>query len=99
MRVKRAGWGVYCVPRAEVVHYEGQSTRQVRPEMVVELWRSRYVLFAKHYSSLYRWAVRRIIRAGMRAKIRRARDALRRGEVDEPTAHALIDAYRQVIEI
>jgi len=91
MRVKRAGWEIVCVPGAEIVHYEGQSTRQVRPQMVVALWRSRYTLFRKHYSPLYRWAVRRIVRAGMRAQMRRAR-----AELDGPDAEALIDAYREV---
>ena len=99
MRVKRVGWEIYCLPQAEIVHYEGQSTRQVRPEMIVALWRSRYTLFRKHYSPLYRWVVRRIVRAGMRAQIRRTRDAVRRGEIGEPTAQALVEAYRQVIEM
>ena len=94
MRVKRAGWGIYCVPGAEIVHYEGQSTRQVRPRMLVALWRSRYILFRKHYSPLYRWAVRRIVRAGMRAQMHRAR-----AKLDAPNAEALIEAYRQVAEM
>jgi N-acetylglucosaminyl-diphospho-decaprenol L-rhamnosyltransferase len=99
MRVKRAGWEIYCLPKVEIVHYEGQSTRQVRPQMIVALWRSRYTLFGKYYSPLYQWVVRCIVRAGMRAKVRRARAALERKEMDEPTAQALIDAYRQVIEM
>jgi GT2 family glycosyltransferase len=92
MRIKRAGWGICCVPGAEIVHYEGQSTRQIRPQMVVALWRSRYTLFRKHYSMPYRWVVRRIVRAGMRAQVRRARSQL-----DAPAAEGLIEAYRQVI--
>ena len=99
MRVKRAGWEIFCVPGAEIVHYEGQSTRQVRPQMVVALWRSRYILFEKHYSTLYRFAVRQIVRAGMRAQIRRARDALQQGKLDAADASALIEAYRQVIQM
>lgn len=97
MRIKRAGWEIYCVPQAEVVHLEGQSTRQVRPQMIVELWKSRYTLFRKHYSPLYRWAVRRLIRAGMRGKIRRVRQAARQGEVVEQDAGPIIEAYRQVM--
>jgi GT2 family glycosyltransferase len=95
MRIKRAGWDIYCVPQAEIVHYEGQSTRQVRPQMIVALWRSRYVLFDKHY----RWAVRRIVRAGMRAEMRRARDMLASGKTDRLAAQALVEAYRQVIDM
>jgi N-acetylglucosaminyl-diphospho-decaprenol L-rhamnosyltransferase len=50
MRIRRAGWEVYCVPSAVVVHHAGQSTRQVRNEMFTALWRSRFRLFGKHYS-------------------------------------------------
>jgi hypothetical protein len=97
MRVKKAGWEIYCVPGAEIVHLEGQSTVQVRPEMIVALWRSRYILFGKHYSPLYRWLVTRVIRAGMRTQIRRVHRSARRGEIDDQTAERLIDAYRQVL--
>jgi GT2 family glycosyltransferase len=99
MRVKRAGWDIYCVPAAELVHYEGQSTQQVRPDMVVALWRSRYRLFAKYYSPLYRRVARRLIRAGMRAKIRQTQNELGQGQVDEGSARSLIDAYQQVIAL
>ena len=99
MRIKRAGWSIYCVPEAEIVHYEGQSTRQVRPQMVVALWRSRYTLFRKHYSPAFLWAARRIVRAGMRSERRRLRSALKQGAIDASAARALEDAYRQVIEL
>ena len=97
MRIKRLGWSVYCVPRAEVIHYEGQSTRQVQPAMVVALWRSRYTLFDKWYSPLYRRAARNLVRAGMRSRIRQAEAKRRRGALDDQAAQALVDAYRQVI--
>jgi N-acetylglucosaminyl-diphospho-decaprenol L-rhamnosyltransferase len=91
LRVKRAGWEAYCVPGAEVVHYEGRSTRQAKPEMAVALWRSRYVYFRKHWSWPCRWLARRLVRAGMRARIRR--------EGRGPGAaggDALLEAYRRI---
>jgi GT2 family glycosyltransferase len=97
MRVKRAGWAAYCVPGAEIVHYEGQSTGQVRPQMVVALWRSRFLLFERFYSRGFRWAVRRVVRAGMQTRIDQARSALERGELRAEDAAALVDAYRTVI--
>jgi N-acetylglucosaminyl-diphospho-decaprenol L-rhamnosyltransferase len=97
MRVKRAGWQIFCVPRAAIVHFEGQSTQQVRPEMVVALWRSRTILFDKHYSLLFRWVARRLIRAGMRTQCRRLQNEVRRGESEMADAQPLLDAYRQVI--
>ncbi|MBN1643050.1 MAG: glycosyltransferase family 2 protein [Anaerolineae bacterium] len=96
-RVKDAEWGIWCVPSAEVVHYEGQSTRQVRPQMVVALWRSRYIYFRKHHSRLFRWLARCTIRAGMRAKIRRTLRAASEGALPPADAEALVGAYRDVI--
>jgi GT2 family glycosyltransferase len=99
MRVKRAGWSVHCVPSAEIVHYEGQSTRQIRPQMVVALWRSRFLLFERFYSPTFRWAARLLVRAGMRTRMAQAEVALARGELSAAELHALVDAYRRVTEL
>jgi GT2 family glycosyltransferase len=99
MRIKRAGWAIYCVPSAEVVHFEGQSTRQVRPQMVVALWRSRFLLFDRFYPRAFRWAARRVVCAGMRARVVRTELALARGELSDTDARALVDAYWQVVAL
>jgi GT2 family glycosyltransferase len=46
-RLRRAGWAVYWVPQAAVVHYGGQSTRQASTEMFLQLYRSKYLFFRK----------------------------------------------------
>jgi len=99
MRMKKAGWGIYCVPRAEVVHHVARSTRQVRGKMFVALWRSRYLLFEKHYSPIYRWAVRCIVRLGLRAERRRALAAHKRGEISEAELESYLAAYERVAEM
>ncbi|MGA9348755.1 MAG: glycosyltransferase family 2 protein [Anaerolineae bacterium] len=99
MRMKKAGWGIYCVPRAEVVHHVAKSTKQVRGEMFVALWRSRYLLFEKHYSHFYQWAVRRIVRLGLRAETRRTLAAHERGEISEAELESCLAAYRTVREM
>lgn len=99
MRMKEAGWGVYCVPQAEVVHYVAQSTGQVRERMFVELWRSRYLLFEKHYSRFYQWAVRRIVRMGLWAERRRVLRAYKRGEISRAELESRLAAYRMVAEM
>jgi GT2 family glycosyltransferase len=99
MRMKKAGWGIYCVSRAEVVHHEAKSTRQVRGEMFVALWRSRYLLFEKHYSHFFQWAVRRIVRLGLRAERRRALAMHERGELSEAELESYLAAYRTVAEM
>ncbi len=48
-RFRKAGWAVGYVPQAVVTHIGGGSTRQVRPQMQAELYRSRVRFFRKHY--------------------------------------------------
>jgi N-acetylglucosaminyl-diphospho-decaprenol L-rhamnosyltransferase len=73
MRVKKAGWGIYCVPAAQIVHHAGGSTRQFRDEMFAALWRSRFRLFHKHYGPAFNSIARLLVRLGLWAKTRRAR--------------------------
>lgn len=47
-RLQKRGWTLHWVPRAEVVHYGGQSTRQVAETMFVHLYRSKIQYFRKH---------------------------------------------------
>ena len=66
-RMRRAGWRSYLVPQAEVVHYGGASSDQVRPLTTLRLWESRARCYRKHRGPLTRalveWAVRRRFRA------------------------------------
>ncbi len=47
-RIKDAGWEIYWVPAAQVVHYGGQSTRLQADQMFIELYRSKLQYFRKH---------------------------------------------------
>jgi GT2 family glycosyltransferase len=49
LRMRRAGWETWYAPDAQIVHYGGQSTRQVRHAMVQALYRSKVRFFRKHY--------------------------------------------------
>lgn len=51
-RLRASGWKVYCVPRAMVVHYGGQSTSQVQRTMFLHLYRSKILFFRKHHGRL-----------------------------------------------
>jgi len=96
MRIRAAGWRAICVPSAEVVHYGGQSTSQVKPQAVIHLWTARLKLYRKHYSPLKRVLAKIILRAGMNRAIQRtARDSSR----SEESRRALVDAYREVIRL
>ncbi len=80
-RLWQAGWEIYAVPAAEIVHMVGRSTCQFREEMFVALWRSRYLMFEKHESAAFRRAARLLVHCGLRSEARRARAACRRGEL------------------
>jgi len=98
-RIKKAGWKAYCVPQAQVVHYAGQSTQQVKPEMIVALWTSRLRLYQKHYPAWKLSAARWLVRRKMQNEIRRADHSLSRGELDQSVQARLTAAYRRVIEL
>ncbi len=95
-RIKGAGWGIYCVPQAEIVHLAGRSAQQFREEMFVALWRSRYRYYAKHHSPLYRRAVRLIVGLGLERAEARVREQVRRGELPRAAAEKRLAAYTQV---
>lgn len=47
-RLRQAGWSLHWVPQARIVHYGGQSTRQVAGPMFLQLYRSKLHFFRKH---------------------------------------------------
>jgi hypothetical protein len=93
MRIRRAGWEIFCVPQAEVVHHEGQSTQQIRSASFVNLWRSRRRLYDKHYHPLKRWLARQWVRAGMERQLRATRQQAASGQLDEHEAAARLQAW------
>jgi GT2 family glycosyltransferase len=48
-RVREAGWRIYWVPQAQVVHYGGQSTRQAAREMFLRLYEGKLLYFRKRH--------------------------------------------------
>jgi len=48
-RISKAGWGVYWLPAAKIIHYGGQSTQQVATDMFLQLYKSKLRYFRKHY--------------------------------------------------
>jgi N-acetylglucosaminyl-diphospho-decaprenol L-rhamnosyltransferase len=85
-RIRNAGWSIYTVPAAEIVHYSGESTKQVPARSIVNLWSSRARLYRKHRNG-FRWQIaRRLASAGLRRKAALA-----------PTA-ALQEAYLNAAE-
>jgi len=101
MRIKRAGWQIWCVPQAEIVHYEAKSTSHAsrRDQMFIELWRARKRLFEKHYSPMFRWLAKQIVRAGLWNEARKVRAAAQVGGVTQDELAKKLKAYAQVKQI
>jgi len=51
-RLRQHGWQVYWVPQAVVVHYGGQSTRQMAAAMFLCLYQGKIIYFRKHHGWL-----------------------------------------------
>ena len=83
-RIHDAGWQVLCVPSAHVTHLAGQSTVQVRPRSLVNLWTSRLLLTQKHYPAWKRPLARLLIVLGT---------ARKRTQTSDPS---LRDAYQTI---
>ncbi|MCY4145612.1 MAG: glycosyltransferase family 2 protein [Chloroflexi bacterium] len=86
-RLHKLGWRIACEPRAHVIHLGGQSTGQAAPSSFAHLWRSRLLLFDKHLPGWKRHVAHRLIRHGLRRKLRELDDA------------DLADACREIIEL
>lgn len=95
-RITAAGWQAYCVPAAVITHWGGQSTGQIKTSSFVNLWRSRYRFYCKHYGPLKIWLARQIVRLGMQqqAKADQQTARLSPAERDERLA-----GYNQVIDL
>jgi N-acetylglucosaminyl-diphospho-decaprenol L-rhamnosyltransferase len=87
-RIHQAGWTIWQVPAAEIVHYGGQSTRQMPDSMFIELWRARYRFFRRYHGPLYQAVVRLLVRLGMLWRTWKVSRAAAQGDLDPATAHA-----------
>lgn len=83
-RIHKAGWHIYTVPAAEIVHYGGESTGQVAARSIVNLWESRARFYRRHHNFWINKIATIIVLRGMESRIRKTA---------EPE---LVQAYKQV---
>ena len=65
-RMKKAGWKVYHVPQAEIVHFQGRGAETKKREAKVEYYHSRYQFFKKNRGDL-QWF---LLLIGLMAKLK-----------------------------
>ncbi len=84
VRARKMGWQIWWVPPAQVIHYGGQSTRQVAVTMFLTLYEGKVKYFRKHVglldTQLYKGvlmgaALARVLASPMMLFERRARRA------------------------
>lgn len=66
MRMRNAGWEIWCVPQAVVTHYGGASSSQANERAERLKWRSRQRYYRKHYAPLKRWLATQLVPAQYR---------------------------------
>jgi GT2 family glycosyltransferase len=60
-KLRAAGWDLYWVPQAQVVHYGGQSTRLAATEMFLQLYRAKIAYFRRHSGRFSAWVYKLIL--------------------------------------
>ena len=50
LRTQRAGWAVMYHPDAQIIHYQGQSTKYNSRKAAVEFYRAMYLFHKKHFA-------------------------------------------------
>ena len=99
LRLRDAGWKTYAVPTAQVIHHEGQSSRQARWRSYGQLWRSRfrfYAVHAAHYPPGYLAALRVLVRIGLAYRRRQAEAAFARGVISGVELADELSAYTAI---
>lgn len=98
-RLKRAGWEVWQVPAARVMHYGGQSTQQMPERMFLELHRSRYRFFRRHYPPAFLLLHRAIVRLGLWWRARQDRRAYEQGKITDERLAARLTTYDEIVAL
>jgi len=65
LRAEQAGWKVYYVPDAVIVHRIGRSSDQRPLAMVIQFHRSAVRFYRKHYAPHWPWGIRLLPIAGL----------------------------------
>lgn len=98
-RIVAAGWEAYCVPRALITHFGGQSSGQIKRDSFINLWTSRRQFYIKHYSPFKVWFARQIVRLGMRRKAKQDSKAVKQGYLTQAELAERLLCYQSVTNV
>jgi GT2 family glycosyltransferase len=98
-RCRAAGWAIWQVSQAEVVHVAGASSQQFKGRSFVALHRSRLLFFAKHYSPRFQRWNRRIVLWGMLWAILHTWREWFSGRLQADDVRSRLGAYSAVLKL
>ncbi len=67
-RIREAGWQIFVVPAAEIIHFGGESTGQIPTQSLINLWTSRARLYRIHHANWRFKLAQLLVAGGMRRK-------------------------------
>jgi len=68
-RIRQGGWRIYWVPTARIIHYGGQSARQIADAMFLQLYRGKVQYFHKHWGKTTTGAYKVVLGCATLARI------------------------------
>lgn len=69
-RARKAGWKIFYVPSAEIIHFGGQGGSKVQPYRAIYEWhRSYYLYYRKHLASDYLFLINWLMYLAMGVKL------------------------------
>jgi len=98
-RMQTAGWSIWCVPTAAVVHHSGQSVAQQSARMYVELQRSRLRYYRRYHRPVFVAAARLLTRVAMLKEVVISWRAYRRGALTRDRWRERTRAYGQIYRL
>jgi GT2 family glycosyltransferase len=96
-RIKQAGWAIWQVPAAQVIHVGGAATGQFRWRMQVALWRARARYTAKFGGRGLRYAHTALVTLGMLRLIGKAWRDYFSGRIDRDSLRGQLLAYGSIL--
>lgn len=97
-RLRQAGWEIYWVPQARMVHLGGQSTHQAASKMFLQLYLAKVQYFRKHHGRLAALLYKLILFAAGAARLAVAPLTRLRPSSRSDRQRALIDNYQKLLK-
>lgn len=98
-RLRHAGWNLFWVPAAEVVHRGATATQQVGSEMFIELYRSKVQFFRKNRGDLAAWTYKVLLLLASLPRMMIGSVSLNRRDHTRKRPDHVADNYRQLVSL